>query len=102
MAAIGGSRSRPTAVCIRPINATTWSFRVFAALDDVHETVAEGDNAVLAMPAHVTRLNADIGRFEAMRMLSFDRDELVTRWYAVESLIPGTTEHRGKRSVSVH
>ncbi|WP_017906798.1 nuclear transport factor 2 family protein [Pseudomonas asplenii] len=50
---------------------------------DIHETVAEGDNAVLAITAHVTRLNADVDRFEAMLMLSFDQEGLVTLWHEV-------------------
>lgn len=55
-----------------------------AAIDyAVHRTVTEGASTVLAMTATVRRTDGSIERFEAMLLLAFDGQGLVTLWHEV-------------------
>jgi len=58
--------------------------RNIQAIDyDLHEEVAEGPNIVVAMTAHVTRIDGTVDRFEAMLLLRFDLHGLVELWQEV-------------------
>jgi hypothetical protein len=50
---------------------------------DVHETVAEGSRVLLALTAHITRVQGYQDRFEAMLLLNFDAQGLVKLWHEV-------------------
>lgn len=50
---------------------------------DVHRTVAEAFSVVVAMAAHVIRLDGRHDSFEAMLLLEFDPQGLLTLWHEV-------------------
>lgn len=55
-----------------------------AAIDyAIHRTVTEQASTVLAMTATIRRIDDSIERFEAMLLLAFDADGLVTLWHEV-------------------
>lgn len=55
-----------------------------ASIDyEIHRTVTEQDSTVLAMTATVSRIDGSVDRFEAMLLLTFDADGLVTLWHEV-------------------
>ncbi|QPF71628.1 nuclear transport factor 2 family protein [Roseateles sp. DAIF2] len=49
----------------------------------VHHRVADDNGVVLAMGAEVTRLDGRLDRFEAMLLLRFDAQGLLTLWHEV-------------------
>ncbi|WP_199099619.1 nuclear transport factor 2 family protein [Dyella sp. ASV21] len=58
--------------------------RTIQSIDyDLHALVAEGDQASVAMTARVHRLDGTLDRFEAMLLLAFDAQGLVTLWHEV-------------------
>ena len=50
---------------------------------EVHRMIVEDASVVLAMTARVRRIDASEDRFEAMLLLAFDGDGLVTLWHEV-------------------
>lgn len=58
--------------------------RTIQSIDyDIHELIAEGHRAAVAMTARVHRLDGTLDRFEAMLLLAFDEQGLVTLWHEV-------------------
>lgn len=55
-----------------------------AAIDyEIHRALTEQASTVLAMTATVSRTDGSTDRFEAMLLLTFDTDGLVTLWHEV-------------------
>lgn len=93
-AAIGEKFAPAFTVCangrVHPATHTNYleflnGFRAtIAAIDyEIHRTVTEQASTVLAMTATVRRTDDSIDRFEAMLLLTFDTDGLVTLWHEV-------------------
>lgn len=93
-AAIGEKFASAFTVCangrVHPATHTNYleflnGFRAtIVAIDyEIHRTVTEQASTVLAMTATVRRIDGSVDRFEAMLLLTFDTEGLVTLWHEV-------------------